>query len=102
MLFRSRHEAGTPWGASPAGSTTESPSGSGLNAHLETGLEMLRSSRFGAFASFRADAPFFVLDGKVHEKGAGASFYEADANGPERSKRMYVVPLALSMGFTFR
>ncbi len=101
-LKANRNEAGNPGGASPAGSTTESPAGSGLSAHVETGLELLRSSRFGAFTSFRADVPFYMLDGKVHVKGAGASFYEPDVPSLERSKRMYVVPLALSMGFTFR
>jgi hypothetical protein len=93
---------GIPGGESPAGSSTESPSGSGLSVHLETGIELLRSSRFGAFASVRADAPFFVLDGTVHEKAAGASFYAPDITTSERSKRMYVVPLAVTMGFSFR
>ena len=101
-LKANRSEVGIPGGASPVGSTTESPSGSGLSAHVETGLELLRTSRFGAFGSLRADVPFYALDGKVHVPRPGASFYDPDVNAPAGSKRMYVVPVAVTMGFSFR
>lgn len=61
------------------------PSGAGIGVFGEVGIAANRSGKVGYYASFRADVPFYALDGSV--KGASDP---------------YVLPLALNMGLAFR
>ena len=63
--------------------SVDGDSGSGFGAHVEAGVELLRSSGLSPTASLRLDLPFYALD-----------------DGSSQGE--YVVPVSLNFGFAFR
>jgi outer membrane protein W len=87
----------------------KSASGSGFGAHLEAGVELLRSNHVGARLSVRVDAPFYALEGETNY--APKSTYDdsygygsSTSSGPsaKTTRSLYVVPVAINFGFTFQ
>jgi len=65
--------------------TVDGDSGSGFGAHIEGGVELLRSSALSPTLSLRADLPFYSLKHSKHS-----------------SRGEYMVPISLNFGFAFR
>jgi hypothetical protein len=82
------------------GTIDDSPEGSGLGAHVEGGVELMRRNHAGAILSLRVDAPFFALK---NDSGNGDYGYSYGVT-PTRTTQVtaYVVPLSVNVGFAFR
>lgn len=68
----------------------------GRTADAAAGVDILRSGKVGFFASLRADAPLYALEGTKYGPSGGYGYALAG------TVKAYAVPMSLNAGLSFR